>query len=263
VFIVLRRSYINYTRKRIMSRPTDPDWLLILENNIAAYNSLPKKLKTQLHDFMKVFIAEKNFEGCGGLEMTEEIKVTIAAEACMLMLNKVPSFYPNLDSILVYPSSYFAKDIEHLSSGAYIVGESPRMGESWKNGLVVLAWDHVQRGAMDMDDGHNVVYHEFAHQLDEEDERHADGVPLLKRPSSYVTWARVLSKEFSKLRWAVLRNKETVIDEYGATHPAEFFAVATETFFEKPILMKQKHPALYDVLRNYYKLDPVKWTSGV
>jgi hypothetical protein len=200
---------------------------------------------------MKVFIAEKNFEGCGGLEMTEEIKVTIAAQACVLMLNRCPSFYPNLDSILVYPSSYFAKDIDYLSFGAHVIHESFRMGESWKHGIVVLAWDHVKRGALDMDDGHNVTFHEFAHQLDEEDERYADGVPVLKRPSSYVTWARVFCKEFSKLKRALRRNQETVIDGYGSTNPAEFFAVATESFFEKPKQLKEHHPALYKELKEY------------
>ncbi|MCX6113543.1 MAG: zinc-dependent peptidase [Proteobacteria bacterium] len=259
VFIVTRHTYINYRRKRIIATPTDKTWLQILEQNLTVYKYLPHELKIQLHDLMKVFIAEKNFEGCGGLEMTEEIKVTVSAQACVLMLNRKPNFYPNLYSILVYPSSYFAKDIHHLSFGTYVISQSFRMGESWKAGIVVLAWDHVQRGALDMDDGHNVVYHEFAHQLDEEDERHADGVPVLRRPSSYVTWARVFSREFKKLRKDINKNNLTVIDEYGATNPAEFFAVATESFFEKPMQMKEKHPALYDALNGYYELDPVTW----
>lgn len=251
--------YVYVKRKRIMGRPTDPEWERILQNNIAVYKYLPPDLKQQLCDLMKVFIAEKNFEGCGGLEMTEEIKVTVAAQACVLMLNRKPKFYPNLDSILVYPSSYFAQDIHPLSFGAYIVSESFRMGESWKHGIVVLAWDHVQRGALDMDDGHNVVFHEFAHQLDEEDEQRADGVPVLTRPSSYVTWARVFCREFSKLKRALRRNQETVIDEYDSTNPAEFFAVATESFFEKPKQLKERHPALYKELKAYYNLDPAGW----
>lgn len=253
--------YRAIKRKRIMARPTDPAWETMLQNNLAVYKYLPTDLKQQLCDLMKVFIAEKNFEGCGGLEMTEEIKVTIAAQACVLMLNRCPSFYPNLDSILVYPSSYFAKDIDYLSFGAHVIHESFRMGESWKHGIVVLAWDHVKRGALDMDDGHNVTFHEFAHQLDEEDERYADGVPVLKRPSSYVTWARVFCKEFSKLKRALRRNQETVIDGYGSTNPAEFFAVATESFFEKPKQLKEHHPALYKELKEYYNLDPAGWIS--
>ena len=259
VFIVVRQLYINYRRKKFMLSPTDPSWPQILEQTLAVYKYLPAELKKQLHALMKVFLAEKNFEGCGGLEMTEEMKITISAQACILMLNRKPNFYRNLYSILVYPSSYFAKDIHHLSFGTYVISESFRMGESWKTGIIVLAWDHVQRGALDMDDGHNVVFHEFAHQLDEEDERHADGVPVLRRPSSYVTWARVFSREFKKLRRNISKNDATVIDEYGATNPAEFFAVATESFFEKPEQLKEKHSALYESLKDYYNLDPATW----
>ncbi len=259
--IALRHLYVSKWRKKIMSKPVRPEWTEILQNNLAIYKSFPLELKNQLNDLMKVFIAEKNFEGCGGLKITEEIKVTIAAQACLLMLNRKPTFYSNLDSILVYPSSYFAKDIEPLASGAYLVSESYRMGESWKKGMVVLAWDHVKKGALDMDDGHNVVYHEFAHQLDEEDKRHADGVPVLTRPSSYVTWARIFCREFEKLKRDLIRDSETVIDEYGSVNPAEFFAVATESFFEKAERMKERHPALYKVMKDYYKLDPAKWST--
>jgi len=259
VFIASRHVYIALRRKKIMLQPIDPEWINILSSNLAVYKYLPNELRQQLHDLMKVFIAEKNFEGCGGLEMTEEIKVTIAAEACMLMLNRKPGFYPNLSSILVYPSSFFAKDIEHVGYGTYIVRESLRIGESWKKGMVVLAWDHVKRSALEMDDGHNVVFHEFAHQLDEEDERHADGIPVLKRPSSYVAWARVFSREFARLKSDIRTNNETVLDEYGTTNPAEFFAVATESFFKKPAEMRAKHPALYEVLKDYYNLDPAEW----
>ncbi len=261
VLIAVWHIYVAVKRKHLMARPTDPKWEKILQSNLAVYRYLPADLKEQLVSLMKVFLAEKNFEGCGGLEMTEEIKVTVAAQACVLMLNRRPSFYPNLDSILVYPSSYFAKDIDPLSFGSYIVTESFRMGESWKHGIIVLAWDHVKKGALDMDDGHNVVFHEFAHQLDEEDFRHADGVPVLRRPSSYVTWARVFCREFAKLKREIRRNHETVMDEYGTTNPAEFFAVATESFFEKPKLLKQHHPALYKELREYYNLDPARWIS--
>lgn len=254
--IALRRIYVDRKRKKMMSLPIDPEWIKILQNNLAIYKHLPAEFKDQLHGLIKIFIAEKNFEGCGGLEMTEEIKVTIAAQACILMLNKKPTFYAGLDSILVYPSSYFAKDIEPLSSYTYLVSESHRMGESWKKGLVVLAWDHVKKGALDMDDGHNVAFHEFAHQQ-------ANETSVKVRPSSYRTWGKVFCRELQKLRRDIIRNREDVIDEYGAVNPAEFFAVATESFFEKSEQMKKRHPALYKVLKDYYKLDPAKWVGGV
>ncbi|MFH1222969.1 MAG: M90 family metallopeptidase [Pseudomonadota bacterium] len=249
-------AYIAYRRKKIMSLPLNPEWAKILNRNLSIYKVLPPDIKEQLHNLMKVFIAEKNFEGCGGIEMNEEIKVTVSAQACMLLLNRRPSFYPGLSSIIIYPSSFFAKDVEYVSPDHYIKSITPRIGESWKSGMVILAWDHVKNGAMDMDDGHNVVFHEFAHQLDEEDEKKADGVPVLRRPSSYLTWARVFLKEFRKLKKEIFLNKETVIDDYGSKSPAEFFAVVTEAFFEKPVQLKTKHPALYNILRDYYNLDP-------
>lgn len=260
LFLLARRIHIANRRKTMMSLPPEPYWLKVLNDNIAIYKHLPKDLKEQLYGLMRIFLHEKNFEGCGGLEMTEEIKVTIAAQACILMLNRKPHFYPELDSILVYPSSYFAKDIEPIGSGAYLVTQSNRMGESWKRGIVVLAWDHVKSGAIDLDDGHNVVFHEFAHQLDSEGPKHsANGVPLLSRPSSYITWARVFCREFQKLQRDLITDRERVIDSYGAENPAEFFAVVTESFFEKAVQMKKRHPALYKVLKDYYKLDPANW----
>lgn len=249
IFIALSRYSKQRKRRKIMSQETPKEWDLIIKRNIPIYEQLPKELQERLLRLMKVFVAEKNFEGCGGLKITEEIKVTIAAQACLLVLNRRSDLYPNLDSILVYPSSYSAKDIEPVTYGTYIVKESARIGESWKHGIVVLAWDHVKNGALEIDDGHNVVLHEFAHQLDSEP----------SRPSSYITWARILCREFQKLKKNIEKDSEFVLDDYGATNQAEFFAVITESFFEKALLMKKKHPALYKMLKDYYKLDPSKW----
>jgi Mlc titration factor MtfA (ptsG expression regulator) len=261
-----RKAYIRKKRFKLMQAPTDPAWPAILSKNLFMYNKLPQNLKDELHSLMRVFIAEKNFEGCGGLTLTEEMKVTIAAEACVLMLNRKPSFYPKLISILIYPHSYFAKDAHHLGYGHYVINESLRMGESWSRGIVVLAWDHVKNGSMNVDNGHNVVFHEFAHQLDEEDESGANGVPVLSKGTSYRTWARVFCVEFERLRKETLYNSnpmgkiDPVIDSYGATNPAEFFAVVTEAFFDRPLRLQKKHPRLYNELKEYYKLDPLEWT---
>jgi hypothetical protein len=137
-------------------------------------------------------------------------------------------------------------------------GQSVRLGESWQSGPVVLAWDSVKGGTLNITDARNVVLHEFAHQLDQEDGA-ADGAPILERRSRYITWARVLSKEYEVLRKKMRKHRRSVLDKYGATNPAEFFAVATETFFEKPRQMEKEHPELYDELKNYYKVDPAAW----
>ena len=253
-----RRKWIRPTRrKRLFASPFPDEWVGILEENVPLYRLLPEPLRRELHGHINVFLGEKTFEGCGGLEMTDEIRVTIAAQACILLLNRRTKCYPRLISILVYPSAYVAK--KHKGPGSTEVADvQVRLGESWQHGAVVLSWDSVIRGASDIKDGHNVVMHEFAHQLDQEDGA-ADGAPILEQRSQYVTWARVLSRDFEQLQKKARRGRRTVMHRYGASNPAEFFAVLTETFFEKPRQLKKKHPELYDEVKDFYKVDPLEW----
>jgi Mlc titration factor MtfA (ptsG expression regulator) len=256
LFFFIGRLFSRWVKcKRLTALPFPEHWKQIVQKNVPLYNRLPEPLRQQLHGLVRIFIDEKNFEGCGGLKITDEIKVTIAAQACILLLNRKTTCFRKLHSILVYPHTYIAKT--KSSDGVITVdGHSVRLGESWQRGPVVLAWDSVTGGTSNVTEARNVVLHEFAHQLDQEDGV-ADGAPILEHRSSYVTWAHVLGAEYEALQKD--RSTRDVLDKYGATNPAEFFAVATETFFEKPIQMKQKHPELYDVLKNYYKLDPVTW----
>jgi len=256
-FFIGKRVFRRAKRKRLFAAPFPEEFKQIVCRNVPLYNRLPDLFKEQLHGLIHVFLAEKNFEGCGGLELTNEIKVTIAAQACILLLNRKTKYFPKLGTILVYPHTYVARTVS--SNGTITIdGQSVRLGESWQNGPVVLAWDSVKGGTLNITDARNVVLHEFAHQLDQEDGA-ADGAPILERRSRYTTWARVLSKEYEVLQKNMRKRRSSVLDKYGATNPAEFFAVATETFFEKPKQMVKKHPELYDELRNYYKLDPAKW----
>ncbi len=256
-FFLGKRLRRNTRRKRLMARPFPNEWKTIIERNVPLYRRLPAALKEQLHGLIRVFLAEKHFEGCGGLEITEEMEVTIAAQACMLLLNRPPTFFPKLHSILVYPHTYVAKGTSY-ENGIMIDEHDARLGESWGNGPVVLAWDSVKGGTANTTDAHNVVLHEFAHQLDQEDGI-ADGAPILGQRSRYVAWARVLGAEFAALQESKKRHRRSVLDTYGATNPAEFFAVATEAFFEKPRQMQKRHAELYDELREYYQLDPAAW----
>jgi MtfA peptidase len=246
-------------RDRIRSQPFSPAWLTTIQKNVPIFNGLPQADQRELQGHIQVFLAEKCFEGCGGLEMTDKIKVTIAAQACVLLLHR-ESDYRRLFSILVYPHAYVAKSIEPIGGGVALEGETARLGEAWKDGVVVLSWDDVRQGASDLHDGHNVVLHEFAHQLDQEDGS-ADGAPILEH-RSHVTWARVLSEEYDQLRRDAEQGRTSVLDEYGATNPAEFFAVATECFFEKPIQLRRKHPQLYEELKAYYRQDPASFVSS-
>jgi MtfA peptidase len=242
-------------RERLRAVPLPPAWLQIIEKNCPFYHRLSEADRRELRGHIQVFLAEKYFEGCGGLQVTDEIKVTIAAQACRLLLHRDTDYYRRLITILVYPSAYVARAVEPIGGGVVLEGEVCRLGEAWRDGVVVLSWDAVRADVTDIHDGHNVVLHEFAHQLDQEDGV-ADGAPILDRRSRYVAWARVLGAEYEQLRRDIERGHMSVLDEYGATNPAEFFAVATECFFEKPAQMKKKHPELYEELKEYYRQDP-------
>lgn len=258
LYYLIQRVRRKQRRANLMVHPLPTAWREIIHRNVPLVSLLPKEYLPQLEGLIQIFLEEKNFEGCGGLELNDEIKVTIAAQACVLLLGRKTDIYPKLISILVYPSTYVAKQSELVTTGSLVEGASVRLGESWHQGVLVLAWDSVVQGARDLHDGHNVVLHEFAHQLDQED-GNSDGAPILDSSSAYRAWARLFSQEYQDLHRALEKHQHTIIDPYGATNPAEFFAVVTETFFEKPKLLQKKNAELYEVLKNFYRLDPLAW----
>ena len=252
-------------RETLRARPFPAEWRQTVVDNFQLFNRLSEADQRELEGHIQVFVAEKNFEGCGGFQITDEVKVLIAAQACLLLLRRETDYYPALRTILVYPDTYVAKTRWHERDEDTGRDARARLGESWDRGVVILAWSSTVAGAANIDDGQNLVFHEFAHQLDQEDGS-ADGRPLLQCDGPracnvrYLSWARVLGKEYKHLgeQWA--KGHETVLDQYGATNPAEFFAVATECFFEKPRQMKKKHPELYEELKEFYRQDPVNYT---
>jgi MtfA peptidase len=251
-------SIFKKWKRRRVSQKTFPGlWLKIIEKNVPFYNKLPSEDKNELLRHILIFLSEKLFEGCGGLEITEEIRVTIAAQACILLLHRKTDYYPHLHSILVYPQAYIADITEHEPNGVVIEGRHVRLGESWHRGSVVLSWDDVRGGAADVSDGNNLVFHEFAHQL-EDSWAKGDNTPVFQNSSSYIAWARVLQRDFEKLRYDVDHNRKTFLDEYGATNLPEFFAVATEYFFEKSREFRSLHPELYKELKFFYQQDPAE-----
>jgi Mlc titration factor MtfA (ptsG expression regulator) len=254
------RSAAKRRREAVMNAPFPLEWEKFLKENIAIYDKLSEQERGELKRLTLLFLDGKEFEGCGGLEITDEIRVTIAAEASLLLLNRnITESYPKLHTVLVYPHAYVASSRDFVGSQGVIEDvPSVRLGESWQDGEIVLAWDHAKSGARNFDDGRNVVLHEFSHKLDQASGT-ANGAPILEDRSSYKTWGMVLSRDFRELRDEVEHHKKDVIDAYGATNPAEFFAVATETFFEKPARLRENHPELFEELRKYYKLDPGNW----
>jgi Mlc titration factor MtfA (ptsG expression regulator) len=247
-------------RARLRAQPAPPAWRAILERNLPIFTRLSSDDQAELLGHTQVFLAEKHFEGADDLELTDEIRVTIAGQACLLLLHPKTDYYPQLISIIVYPSGYTAREDRHIGGGIWEEGGEDRLGHTGQRlSALVLAWDAVRHGAAAPNDGENLVLHEFAHQLDFEN-MSSDGTPALETRGDYLAWARVMSAEFRALRNASDAGLPTLLDEYGATNPSEFFAVATETFFERPRALKKKHPTLFAQLERFYRQDPTTYS---
>jgi len=255
---VLRR--FPATSLRLPTGSIPDTWYGIVEHNVPLARSLTPDERARLLRLVQVFLADKHFEGCGGLTLTEEMKVTIAAGACLLLLHLEGPCYPTLRTVLVYPHGFVPTLASPPRTGEIAQPPVPEMGESWRDGVVVISWDDTVRGARNPADGENVVLHEFAHQLDAEDGV-TDGVPILA-PGALRTWGRVLSAEYERLRQDAAHDRPSALDSYGASNRAEFFAVATETFFEKPDQLEREHPELYGQLHQFYRQDPARRTPG-
>jgi Mlc titration factor MtfA (ptsG expression regulator) len=246
-------------RTRLRAEGLDAGRRAIVERNVPAFHHLPEPDRRELLGHTRVLLEEKRFEGLGGLDMTDEIRVTIAAQAALLLLHRErPTYFPSVKSILVYPHAYVVPTKQVGPGGMVTEGNQVRLGESWTRGNVVLSWRDALHGALDAGDGHNLVLHEFAHQLDSE-WGGMEGAPELTRKGCMASWARVLGDEYKNLRRAAIHGHDTLLNRYGATNPAEFFAVVTEAFFEQPRAMKAHHPDLYHQLSCFYNQDPAAW----
>lgn len=245
-------------RKRLLEEPFPEAWDSYIEDNVALVKRLDADQRQRLRELVQVFVAEKHWEGCGGLEMTDEIRVTVAAQACFLLLGREHALYADVESILVYPSTVVAPERERgfFDPGVRVVDEggTPILGQAHLGGPVILAWDDVLGGGRGQG-RRNVVFHELAHKIDMADGT-IDGTPPLDDSAHRRTWREVCSEIFLELRERVDDGKRTFLDEYGATNEAEFFAVATEAFFTQPAKLEDAHPELFAVLLDFYKFDP-------
>ncbi|PZP32048.1 MAG: hypothetical protein DI603_11365 [Roseateles depolymerans] len=245
-------------RERLAAQPFPAPWRRILRLRVPLVARLPARQQLRLKGLMQVFLAEKPIIGCRGLRVTDEMRVTIAALACLPLLGAARGVYPELRQILLYPGAFVVERSMPTPGGLQSEQRRVLLGESWSQGQVLLAWDEVRRGAATPGDGHNVVIHEFAHQLDQAGGP-ANGAPALATTEDYRRWSTVMSREFERLRWRLSQGETTLIDPYGASEPAEFFAVVSELFFERPHELAQQHPELYGELQRYYRLDPAGW----
>jgi len=239
-------------RQELRETPlTDEQWQT-LDDAVPMLRALPRERRERLGGLVRIFLAEKHFEGGRGFEVTGDMKLIIAAEACLLLVyreEEVP--YPELVNVIVYDSAWRTKKSQHLGGGVVLESDAANLGESWSIDTVILSWARVERDAKNGLDGHNVALHEFAHQLDAQDGT-VDGAPQLPSRSRYASWSRVFSEEFETLRTST----HSDIDDYGAESPPEFFAVVTEQFYEKPDSLAQNHPELFAELEKFYGVDP-------
>ncbi len=230
----------------------------ILLRCMPIYKKMTDADRAKLERHIMWFLSEKRFVGCDGLKLTGAMKLIVAADACLLVLNKPWPLYKNVKEILLYPSAYYAPQLTRDSAGLVSYHNAIRLGESWPGGTLVLSWHDVLEGNRLPSDGHNLVFHEFAHQLDQETGK-TTGTPLLKTAAEYKEWGSVFSRAFNQLKSHVAYSMEHVIHSYGATNEAEFFAVITETFLEKPAELRRYDPEIYRLLVDYYQFDPIVW----
>jgi len=247
-------------RKKLIEVPFPPAWEEIIRRNAAHYCMLDDAQRAQLRALVQVFIAEKYWEGAGGLEITDEIRVTIAAQACLLLLGLPHDFYHNVETIIVYPSTVIAPQrrpgfFENRLTP--VEPDQPILGQAFQQGPVIIIWDAALHGGRHPESGHNVIYHEFAHKLDMLDGA-ADGTPPLRDRAEYRDWVEICSREYLRLKHDTAMGRASFLNPYAATNEAEFFAVATEQFFDQPLMMIEQAPDLYRVLREYYRQDPAE-----
>ena len=251
---------LQWQDERPSSLPPVPSaWATMLDRCVPLARRLNGAQRERLLRSTQQLLEGCRWEGCAGLHLTEEMRFTIAAQAGLLVLEHEGDPYPGLETVLVYPGTFRPRRFS-WTPRADMQDEEPALGESWKHGIVILAWDSAAAGTANAADGHNVIMHEFAHQLDTAGGT-ADGVPRLPA-GAYAPWVAMLERDFSQLVSDAETGQQGVLDHYGAASPAEFFAVATEAFFERPLELQRERPALYEALRGYYRQDPATQAAG-
>jgi Mlc titration factor MtfA (ptsG expression regulator) len=241
-------------RAEVMARPLPAASTSAIDRNVPAVRNLPPELRSRLESLMAAFIAEKEFIGCNGLVVSDEMRATIAAMACLLVLGR-RGHYDQLHSVLVYPAPFWVEDEVEDEAGVVEKRRRVLSGEAWESSRIILSWEDVLEAARYPGEGYNVALHEFAHYLD------AEGLGLGTGERTVAEWADDLAGEFESLLDAVDRGEYTFLDPYAAEDEAEFFAVATEDFFERPAELLAAHPRLYSLLQEFYALDPAAWVG--
>lgn len=253
-------SWFKKSRRRRLRGEAFPQrWIKIFQRNVPHYARLPLGLQESLRGATQIIVAERAWEGCNGLQVTEEMQVTIAGQAALLLLGNEGYYFDRVPSILLYPMAY--KRMQTDGVGGLVTEETGILGEAWHRGSIVLSWPSVLAGCREQD-GSNLVLHEFAHHLDGLDGV-VDGIPPLPTRHALDQWERIFNAEFAQLHADLKDGYDTLFDPYGAESKAEFFAVVTECFFELPLDMRHEHPDLFRIFAEFYRLNPALWQPSV
>lgn len=248
----------RWRRAGTLAQPFPARWRRALRRHVPYVAQLPAQRQLQLKRLMQVFLAEVPFIGCQGLQVSETMRVVVAAQACLLLLGRGRAGFEGLRQVLLYPGPFVVQRSERGDAGVLHEQRQVLAGESWSQGQVILSWPDCLDGAADPHDGRNVVIHEFAHQLDQETGA-ANGAPPQPLGDDPTRWAKVFQAAYTRLRRQTDAGVQGLISPYGATSPAEFFAVVSEVFFEQPQALARQEPAVYAELQAYYGVDPLAW----
>jgi Mlc titration factor MtfA (ptsG expression regulator) len=240
-------------RRRLRAAAFPRHWRDVLNNNVAAYALMTEAAQQRAREVVSVFLAEKQFEGCGGLRMTDEVRVTIAGSAAQMALARGDELFDNVASIVVYPSAVVTRRaaVAVYTSPTPVADGLAIDGEAHPHGPVVLAWDAVLDGALDPSDGRNVVIHEMAHKIDFLDGA-ANGTPPLPDKSARKAWRDAFEPAYATHRRRTEVGIASLIRDYATINPAEYFACACEVYFEQPAAMRSELPAVYAQLATFF-----------
>jgi Mlc titration factor MtfA (ptsG expression regulator) len=254
----------NRRRRQILAAPLPDQWLQCIDRNVAIYALLAPDEQQRLQGAVKIITAERPFVGSGGMTITDEAKVTVAAQAALLLLGEEGYYFDRVPTIFIHPhwpktktrrivqEALFSEPVHVVEEGVQIEGQMLVQDE------IRLVWDEVLYGSCDPSDGENVVLHEFAHHLDALDGA-TDGLPPLSSENERRQWQRTFEAALAQHRRDVTEGREVFLHDEAAENRAELFAYGTECFFEQPHDLCHFHPDLFDCLLSFYKTDPRRW----
>ena len=246
----------NVQRRRVPSRPFPESWQVVLHRNASFRSRLDANRRERLDRAIVIFVDSCVWEGCGGLTVTDEHRITIAAHAMRLTLGFDNDYFDDIDSVLLYPNAYEAPSKRNIGWSMVPEGFSSRLGDSWYHSPMILSWAYISSSLESAYGPHNVIVHEFAHQLDYRNGGDADGVPPIESDEQASEWAYVMESAYERLCEENGRGQHDTIDVHAATSMAEFFAVTTELFFEAPLLLAKKWSDVFRIMQRFYNQDP-------